>query len=744
MERVLIDIVDDGPAGWLVTLTHRRAAGAGGDVVLFEDVPMLAVQVTIEMRAIMRPVTLKVPAPLAGLTAEELRQLLQTVEDASAADGDSSAVDAAAYGCWLHRALFGADRQRWVPIEAIGAAGDGLELALRWAPSDFALHRLLWEAMFDPPPADAAAGAVPEPLAGMGWTRPLVAITRIVAGKLPARELPYRGVPRVLFAVGSTFDDPEVRPGAMLLGLLRALDAEGLCTSRVRLGIDRKGLEDEVARFDPHIVHVVAHGRMDPVNGDVTVKMGRNDQLNAAQLRQAVGNPLVVVLSVCESGHAGTQQASLAAWLVADGIPVVAAMAGRVGVSACRLFVRKLVEALSGGTGMVAASAEGRRAALLDAGVEPDLDWALPTMFLSDAIDPSSSIIDVEPARTAQGVSVDLALSRTPPFVGRDDILVLADQMLDQRLDDRRRSGFMAITNEGSLTGLGSTALLCAIGCRAVRAGHVPIMLSMSNAEVPKTFAQLVVDLFRKIKEVRDRLSLPLRWPALLGAAPEAIDHGIVSRALTERRDGDDPDPEDVRAALVTELNQLLAEVQARPAPFGVHSQVIVLGDDVHSWGGLESLLDMVGAGGIGSWTSSNPAGLRVPVIVTADLTTFSGMALKAAQPELTQDRAKGVFVDLRPFEAVEAIVAYNWTLLHRWPQLPGYSAAEGVAVVAKSAADAVTWDKMLLAFMHPQNPGAITQMYRLAWTMLNTNQFIRRIDEDDDRALKTIAEHQR
>src|ERR1019366_335603 len=123
------------------------------------------------------------------------------------------------------------------------------------------LHRQPWEMMHNG--TEFLARAFPR----------LVTVTRLVAGKpLEARQLGLP--PRVLFVIGSKLDDPQIRPGAEYLGLLRQIRSENgersihtriLCTSadRPERKITPSSLRQVVKDFQPDVVHFICHGGFD-------------------------------------------------------------------------------------------------------------------------------------------------------------------------------------------------------------------------------------------------------------------------------------------------------------------------------------------------------------------------------------------------------------------------------------------------------------------------------------------------
>ena len=730
MQRVVVTVSpDDAPPdqrrGWVVSITHQHAE-ARETRIGAEPIIMPAVELPLDLGGgRQRNVTVPHPGELGD---KALKELLIRRARSEVKDGDG-----VAYGRWLHSALFGS---MWPEIEAL-ADGSGLELALKWAAGDHHLNALVWESMYAPPLPDAPDEAQPEPLAGLRQPRPLVAFTRLITPSTPRTAdqlgLPLMTVPRVLFAMGAKPDDPFVRPGAMFLGMLRAFEAAGTCVSRVLTEVSLADLKEYCDRSKPEIVHLVAHGVVDEESGEVGLMLNGN-LASHAQIRGAVGDPVAVFLSACDTGRAGADQAPLAARLVRDGVPIVAGMAGKIGVGACRLFTRKLVEAVANGSGLIEGSAIGRRAALLHA-EDPanDLDWGLPTVFMSDELEPDCRILDTGATTRAYGVIRNLKIGRNPVFCGRSKVLDVTDALLPRPgevRNDGAARGLFVIHSKGSLDKLGSRRLLREIACRFVRAGHVPLLLGPFSSVGPTTFSQLVGELLRTIGLAREIIGLPLRWPGPLGPAPVNVTYAAVDEAIKKFGDTPDPDPRDVRRQLAPEFESLVEGYAALGAPFGPHTHVAVLGDAAHEWGaGLKPLLNMVTNAGLGTPGNGNE-GQLVPLLITALFDVGQGIHLAERQGELTN---VGNFRPLEMFEETEAIAAYNWTLLQPW---------QGGAYIAREG-QADRWDKILRdRFKNDHYPVYLeTMLYEVVRNfMYDPEGPLRRIDEDDDAAIQAMS----
>jgi hypothetical protein len=687
MQRVLVDVVPTA-AGWTVRVMHVVDPDADPveGTILHEPYPMAAIDLPVDIGGGVVS-SIRVPAPDGEIGAEPLagllvRQLTGTL------GGVANPNDGRQYGAWLHRALLG---PAWADVQAFAGPGGRIELALRFpADSDYDLHRLVWEGMYAPPPAGGAVGALTQPIAKFLPPRPYAAVTRLISQEAPsAASYPLERVPRVLFAMGARFNDPKVRPGAMFLGLLRSLEADGTCVSRVALGLSLKQLQAECARYQPDVVHLVAHGRAEGGSGEVKLLFDE-DWVSHEQIRSALGQPVAVFLSACDTGRAGPGQGPFAAHLVRSGIPIVAAMAGRIGVSACRLFTRRLVEAAAAGTGLVEASAAGRSAALI--GVEDpdsDLDWALPTLFLADAVRPTVNVVDRAVTDRAAKVTRNLLIARKPIFVGRTDVLGTIDQFFDADQPIQQRLGMLAVVSKEPIDNLGSKRLLREAACRLVRAGHVPVLVGpFDDASTPNRFAEVLAALAATITVTYRAFGVSdPPWSTVLGPPPPEVTEGAREAAVKDVAAGPDPHPLDAKKLVSDDISALVATVKLHGKPFGDHSRAVVLADRVHRWGaGLDPLLDMVTAEGLGTDEDT-----RTPLVVTA-WEGDAGMRLKERESDIKA--GWGDYIRLTAFSEDEAIPAYNWTLLHPWQ--PDGGTQPFNAYVAKNDEEAVLFDDAL------------------------------------------------
>jgi CHAT domain len=692
MRRVVVDVTAfPDSIGWSV---HVRTMEGGQPSELVEPYVMAAA--TVGGRRV--PTTPADRIPVAG-------------EDAAVGGGhrtlcvgDSDAItglmdrlrlrttgpdDVGVYGRWLFECLLA---PAWPAITSLPdvVAERAVELALRWPVTENDLHRMVWEAMRD------ERGVL------AGHPDRLVAITRLVPGQSPTVQT-ITGVPRVLFASGVRLADPTIRPGAMYMGLLRALDNRGRCLAHAVQGASVDDLRDHCRRFQPDVVHVVAHGvLLDDGRGALMLPepSGLEREADATALLAALsagGRPLAVVLSACNTASPGdpgtdpTEASPLAAQLVAAGIPVVSAMAGEISEPACRLYTRRLADAVHGGASVVEASAHGRRAALVGS-ERREIDWALATLFLADGIDARQPLVDGSRADALSRLADDLTLRREPVFIGRQEILTAADLLVqaDSEL------AVISVLSSASTAKLGGHRLLQEIGWRLLRDGHVPLLLGpYPDKHGPTLARRLVEEILRQLVAVTDKMDLEPFVPAVLWADdPGGTELAALASALpgmppsvarTEIRSKisayagrpSPVDPATLRDLLADDFAELADRAAAWGPPFGAHSRVVVLCIDVHGWASpapgdglsgtathdaLDCLLAMLSSSGLGR--TQRP----VPVVLTGSKTTDGGPLLAKwsvqGQPGFRE-------FTLGELAADDAMLGYQWVLLHPWTTKP-------------------------------------------------------------------------
>ena len=373
------------------------------------------------------------------IAAEDAAEVSAYVEK-----GGAAVQQLARYGRLLFEAAFGA--AIWRELVGRSAEDPYLELAIRGDADrgmSGAWQALHWEGLHDGTAFVAARGTATEPGKSLS-----VGIVRLVppAGDPSGQAAfaPIQRIPRVLFAVGSRLTDPRVRPGAEFMGILRHLERDGgSIQARVLESASLTSLARELARFEPDVLHLIGHGRWFP--GPRCVKLQLQPDASAAPgdeyvtateilgaFREANHLPRVVVLSACQTASApppgGGQQASpadpvnalpFAAELVAEGVPVVVAMAGDIADTACRIFTRALTVAIGQGSPLVRAVIMGRRAAFHERPDPKLIDWVMPVIFLAASVPSEIRLVDITATTAAKRRAHMLDVAREPVFCGR-------------------------------------------------------------------------------------------------------------------------------------------------------------------------------------------------------------------------------------------------------------------------------------------------------------------------------------
>lgn len=514
-------------------------------------------------------------------------------------------------GKYLFDALLG--KELWDAVLA-QATEDLIELALDLPPDDTDLQRLPWEAMHSGATFLAATPGK------------LVAVTRLVNG--PAPQDPGQ-VPkiraRVLFVVGASLKDPNLRPGAEYLGLLRRLEASrlGLSTHLV-LEASAEDLGEAVKEFRPSVVHFIGHGEFS--GGKPVLKLV--DNKNRAQFKdldadglyglltppevKAEERPVAVVLNACYSarafgGAAGAlpgerRTRTLAAALVEKGLPLVVGMGGRVADPACRIFTQWFYETLLQGD-PIRALAQARRAGH-GQGTSPadTVDWALPVLFRNPGIELAIGV-DAEfrsRVQRAAGRLIDDLKRRPEAFCDRLTCLADHQELLAGPGTERLPRRVMAVYEDFEPSHkvqnkYGRTWLLEQIAIYAIQNGHIPCLVKHHQGdERAKTLLELANRIRIQSGETRKQFGVPrpqsfeilkLR-EVQTGTQPAEPLHPELDTIV--KQEGEDA-PESVRCALRLDLLRLRQDVRsallpgAGPADLAaLGSQVLVLLDDLH------------------------------------------------------------------------------------------------------------------------------------------------------------------
>ena len=568
---------------------------------------------------------------------------------------DYTAATAAQLGRFLFDRLLGDEGWQAICASAAAVADSIIELALRFDGARYELHRFPWELMHGP------SGFLTQAL-------PPASVTRLVS-RLPAAgplsAAPFSSPPRLLFAVGAGLSDRRIRPAVEIFGLLRQIQSRGLMVNtRALLKTSATALRETIAEFKPDLVHFSGHGDIEMDNGVARgyLEFQRDDRKDVVHrgaaellgdLRSAGRIPPVVVLSACHSAvsppaatagpnvlaaaaggplSAGAESiGSLAAELVAGGVPVVVGMGGEVADSACRLFTRFFGESLVRGDPLIAAVARGRRAAFLD-GVPDRADWAYPVLFLAADLDAAYAPA-AHPAGQphpcqllAQRIQA-YGVPRFPVFWGRHEFF------------DRYQQLFMPAAPQtlpifARREGEGRTRLLQELAAQALRDGHLPCWVGKADPDWPNPpfteVSGLAIEILRAIDNTRKVFGLPLPLnSSILGQVIAAKDPSDLAQRLSacQKRSeflaivqaadvtaGHGPSAEVCHAAIQEDLQALINEARAAVPPLaGPNSRVLMLFDEVHRYDDAIHPLLRTLIKGFGLGSLSEP----VPVILS-------------------------------------------------------------------------------------------------------------------------------
>jgi hypothetical protein len=528
------------------------------------------------------------------------------------------------YGELLFEAAFG--ETTWQRILTDVAAGaDYLEVAVRGAADGDhrALQALRWEALHDGTGFIVAQGATydKDRSIPVGVVRVITPSASAPKDAIPdswgpgdAELVQITHIPKVLFAVGSHLTDPQVRPGAEFMGIMRRLDRNGgSIRARVLESATRWRLVEELTAFKPDVLHLIGHGRLS-VDGQVTVQL-RGDPsgdhyVSAEELLAAFAEaghrPTMVVLSACQTGAAGGGL-SFAARLVAGngvsrGVSIVVAMAGDISDTACRIFTQALTTAIGVGVPLGKAVVRGRRAAFYNArgrdAQHPAPDsghWVMPVLFLADFVRDDIPLVQMDSVKAARKRVELLNLAYEPVFFGRPEFLTALDRLLDA--DDNLK--VLVAHTPNAAKSYGSTRLLRELGARAVRSDVLPVFLGPFDNDRPDCLRKLAKEFEERINEIRSHLlNLNMWYPS---EAVAAVENGAVGLVLAKaiRRDLD---------ALVAALP---ADDPVRHRAAG-QPRTILLCHRVDMWTGvIDKLLDLLGPVGLDGGATP------VPVVLT-------------------------------------------------------------------------------------------------------------------------------
>lgn len=604
-----------------------------------------------------------------------------------------TAAELARYGALLFEAAFGAEV--WRELIDGPASDPHLELAIRGRadreqPAACPLQAMRWEALHDGKTFVAARGV--QAKAGKTVSVGVVRLVPLAADHLPQPSLPITTIPKVLFAVGSRLSDRDVRPGAEFMGILRHLERNGgWIQPHVLEAASLTALTDQLTRFRPEVLHIIGHGRWD--SGDRCVKLqlrlpegeGGDDYVTASQILGTFGAaghvPSLVVLSACQtasppSGMAGQETTTVnplpfAARLVAGGVPAVAAMAGDISDTACRIFTRALTRAIGRPDPFSLARAVivGRSAAFYERSDPDSADWIMPVLFLAENTPEGTVLVNTVATEAARNRINSLGFGREPVFCGRGEFI----DAMDRLLDENDTLNVLVAHTADPVEGYGGFRMLQELAARAVRAGCLPVLLGPYDKAPPTTRQALGEEFRRTLSNIRRKVGLAVK-PSRFAAAC-----------------GSDTTPDDLADQMRADLDELVADLPdtdpVRTTPG--YPKTVLLCHRVDKWlDAFNVLLAMLQQEGLGAGVHS------VPVVMTGTDTTEQGLLLKETRLQRKQD----LWIEFAPLGRFrdegaypEDIRAYQWWLLNP---------PEGKPVYTPKRGSTINWQGLLRATM--------------------------------------------
>jgi hypothetical protein len=632
-----------------------------------------AVEVRLDSAAGKRLALRTMPDP-ASPADDGIAELLRRVDEDRAQDANKLAPgDVASLGGYLFDLLLGAECWEKIVAEARERGENAIELALKWDSEQLALHRPTWEAMHDGTRFLADNPDHP------------VAITRVVADAHDiACPEAVASPARVLFLVGAPLNDPSIRGGAEIIGILRGIDDEhASIDSKIVEAVTLEDLGDACADFKPDIVHFVGHGRVRE-RGELqlsTPEKGESGWANGEQLARAItqgeSRPSLVLLTGCESAVAGDHMDSLASELVRRGLPIAIGMSGRISDPVCRLFTRRLGMALAKGEHLVEAMTHGRRAGLqrMRSSAADDRAWAMPSIYLAPCIPERHALVAFKGSSVLDRVA-RFPIDRRPLFYGRARLGAAFERLL-------RPQGLgvlVAYTTNGE--SLGKTRLQQEFARRALMAGHVVVMVDDPDDErskLPQNSVQLAAALLASIGRTRDAFGLPKLFdsvlleilerelrPLKLAEERAEMRPGLLERFLDEAEQRTD-DGEVLNAslpdALWADLRILLADIREKDADAAERRPILVFGG-IGDWGSatqplFERLIDK---------TDPGRRPLPFALFATCSWAEENRRLLEDVRND-SDGRTWEEWIELKPFSKKndEDTLAYQWVLLHPW-----------------------------------------------------------------------------
>ncbi len=529
---------------------------------------------------------------------------------------------------------------------------------------------------------------------------------------------PLEMPPRVLFVIGTSAVDPDIRPGAEVLGLLRDLKSGNRSVfPRVLEGASPRKLRAMMASFRPQVVHFICHGKVDAGKGYLELtpdEPGQDKRRFAEALLTDLDVdgvlPQAVVLSACETGTMmqGQRAAPLATKLVEGGIPIVVGMAGRVSDLACRLFTRRFGETLLKGEPLVKATSDARRAAFADA-TPRTIDWVYPAVFFAEHV--PSGFAPVAPAAPGEQIASQVWIDkydveRPPVFCGRQEFFDAYEQLF-------ATTGARPVLAAFGDSKSGKSRLIMELTAQALRDGHIPIVVSRDNPiwEPPRTASELIGALVEALVVAYSVFSLQTEMPASFQVQElepfDPLKPSLLKTLGAHLKGRTKATARAIQTMLQEDLGRLVRAARAKhPAIARAKGLPIVLLDAIDKYDKdllndlfNEKVLGTDGFGPLPAEPGDTDRDLRIPSVLTFDL---AGPALEILKSVVEARGARKwlTVLPLRPFRSDddEDMLAYERVLLHPHDPnlLPNFSGKPLVVAETATADFLATWRQSL------------------------------------------------
>jgi hypothetical protein len=267
-----------------------------------------------------------------------------------------------------------------------GHAGKGLRIRIRIDTREPNLRKFAkfpWELMND---RTLNANSLP----ALDMRRPIV---RVIESNAPAVAPPPGKLERVLLAWATPKDTKPLKVDTECKRVGDALFRNNLSPTVVKHATPQD-LSSAIRDGKPQLVHFMGHGMLDSSAKEGAILLERKTRMRAAlhasdlaEFFSGIEAPRLVILNCCLSGVSGRTRAmsafsSVAAALVAAGLPAVIAMQSTIGDANAITFTERLYRRLLDGDPVEAAVADARVA--LRGADNHRLNWAVPVLYVRD------------------------------------------------------------------------------------------------------------------------------------------------------------------------------------------------------------------------------------------------------------------------------------------------------------------------------------------------------------------------